>query len=189
MMDCKSEHSPIFIIGYMASGKTTFGRALAKVTHREFIDLDFRIEQRFHTTVSDLFKTRGEEEFRRIEAGMLREIGEMEDVIISCGGGTPCFHGNMDFMLDMGVTVWLEATPGRIVERLIRNRSRRPLMATKPEEELRDAVEHGLAERRNVYSRAALRFSGEELENRHQISESVSRFFAENPHLEYLICQ
>lgn len=184
-----SSHAPIFIAGYMASGKTTLGRALAKATGREFIDLDFRIEQRFHTTVREIFRTRGEEEFRRMEADMLREAGELEDVVIACGGGTPCFHSNMDYMSERGVTVWLDASPERIVERLVRNRSRRPLMADKTEAELLAAVTVGLEQREPYYSRAMIKFNGDNLENRYQIEDSVRRFFTENPDLAYLICK
>lgn len=189
MSNTPSSHSPIFIVGYMASGKTTLGRALARATGREFIDMDFRIEQRFHTTVGEIFRTRGESEFRRMEADMLREVGELEDVVIACGGGTPCYHGNMDYMRESGTTVWLDATPERIVERLERNRSRRPLMADKTEEELMAAVTAGLEMRKDHYARAGIKFNGDNLENRYQIDESVKRFFRENPDLEYLICE
>ena len=174
---------PIFIMGYMACGKTTFGRALARRLGREFIDLDFRIEQRFRTSIREIFASRGEEEFRNIEAAMLREVGEMENVVIACGGGTPCFHSNMDFMLANGATLWLEASPERIVERLTRNRSRRPLMADKSEEELLQAVVTGLEPRIPQYSRAEIRFNGDELENRRQIDASIDRFLAEQPQL------
>lgn len=172
---------PVFIIGYMASGKTTFGRALARATDREFIDLDFYIEQRFRKTISAIFAERGEAEFRRMESAMLREVGEFEDVIIACGGGTPCFNGNMDYMLEAGLTLFLEASVGRIVTRLVINSSRRPLMAGKSEDELRTAVEAGLAERMPHYSRAAIHFSGERLEDHDQISTTVARFLDAHP--------
>lgn len=169
---------PLFILGYMACGKTTFGRALARATGREFIDLDFYIEQRFHKSIPEIFAERGENEFRRMESAMLREVGEFENVIIACGGGTPCFNGNMDYMLRQGTTLFLEASEERIISRLLINSSRRPLMAGKKPDEIRRSVRDGLAERMPFYTRAHIRFSGEELEDRNQISLSVSNFLA-----------
>ena len=160
----------------MACGKTTFGRALARETGRQFIDLDFYIEQRYRRTVSQLFAERGEEAFREIERNMLREAGEFEDVIISCGGGTPCFFDNIDYMLSRGTTVWLQASPERITARLVANSARRPLMAGKSPDEIRSAVDAGLAARHPYYSRAKIHFSGEELEDRRQISQTVEKF-------------
>lgn len=169
---------PLFILGYMACGKTTFGRALARATGREFIDLDFYIEQRFHKSIPEIFAERGENEFRRMESAMLREVGEFENVIIACGGGTPCFNDNMDYMLGQGTTLFLEASEERIISRLLINSSRRPLMGGKKPDEIRQAVRDGLAERMPFYTRAHIRFSGEELEDRNQISLSVSNFLA-----------
>lgn len=174
---------PLFIIGYMASGKTTFGRALARRTGRQFIDLDFFIEQSFHTTISRLFEERGEEGFRSLESAMLREVGELDDVVISCGGGTPCFNANIDYMLSRGNTVLLEASVDRIVERLVANSSRRPLMKGKKPEEIRLAVEEGLASRRPYYDRAPVRFCGEQLEDRRQIDTTVETFLRLHPAL------
>lgn len=167
---------PLFILGYMACGKTTFGRALARATGREFIDLDFYIEQRFHKSIPEIFAERGENEFRRMESAMLREVGEFENVIIACGGGTPCFNDNMDYMLGQGTTLFLEASEEKIVSRLIENSSRRPLMAGKKSDEIRRSVRDGLAGRMSCYTRAHIRFSGEELEDRNQISDTVTKF-------------
>ncbi len=169
---------PVFIIGYMGSGKTTFGRALGKALGREFIDLDTYIENRFHTTVNRLFADRGEDGFRRLESAMLREAGEFCDVVIACGGGTPCFCGNMDYMLQAGKVVYLDTGTECIARRLIINRSRRPLVKDLSEDEIAGYVERNLALREPHYSRAHIRFRGEELENARQISASVSRFLA-----------
>ena len=79
------ESNPIFIVGMPASGKSTFGRALARRLGRRFVDLDAYIENRFHTTVRALFADRGERAFRRLEALMLREVGEFEDVVVATG--------------------------------------------------------------------------------------------------------
>lgn len=168
--------SPIFIIGYMACGKTTFGRALAKKLNREFIDLDFYIEQRFRKRIPEIFAERGEDGFRRIERNMLQEAGEFENVVISCGGGTPCFFDNMDYMLERGTTVWLQASEQRITERLLINSTNRPLMKGKSKEEIEKAVAEGLMARTPHYSRAGIHFSGEYLEDRRQIDTTIERF-------------
>lgn len=166
-------HPPIFIIGYMACGKTTLGRALARRLGREFIDLDFYIEQRFRRSISQIFATDGEEAFRSAEHAMLAEVGEMQDVVIACGGGTPCFHGNMDFMLSRGTVIYLDTSVDRIVERLTRNRSRRPLMADKSPSQLHDEVAAGIARRLPYYTRAHVTHPGEQLEDRRQIAATV----------------
>lgn len=173
-----SEELPIFIIGYMASGKTTFGRALGRALGREFIDLDFYIEQRFRTTVSQIFAERGEEGFRKIESNMLREVGEFERTVIACGGGTPCFFDNMDFMLSHGTVVFLEASPQRIVERIVVNNSRRPLMAGKNRSEIAETVDRGLAQRMPYYTRAHIIHPGDNLEDRRQIADTIDSFLA-----------
>ena len=171
----------IFLIGYMACGKTTFGRALARRLGKQFIDLDFYIEQRFRKSIAQIFSEKGEEEFRRMESAMLREVGEFENVIVSCGGGTPCFHDNIDYMLGRGDVVWLQASVDRIVERLIINSSRRPLMKGKSPEELREAVIAGLAGREKFYSRANIHFPSDQLEDRRQIDTTVAAFLATHP--------
>ncbi len=166
----------IFIIGYMASGKTTFGRALARSLGWDFIDLDFYIEQRFRKSVREIFASEGEEGFRRKESAMLKEAGEFENTIISCGGGTPCFFDNMDFMNGKGSTVFLDTEPECIVRRLVINNSRRPLMAGKSEAEIRMEVAKGLENRNPFYSRAQIVFPGNLLEDRFQIDSSVEEF-------------
>lgn len=179
-----SDLYPIFLIGYMATGKTTFGRALARATGRQFIDLDFYIEQRWHTSVSRLFAERGEEAFRDIESAMLREVGEMmAGVIVSCGGGTPCFGSNMDYMLSHGVTVCLTATNECIVDRMLLAGSRRPLVAGKSRDELLAYVTAHRAGRESFYSRADIIWNGEHLENVRQITGSVKAFLRRYPPL------
>ena len=81
----------IFLIGYMGAGKTTLGKAFAREMSLNFIDLDWFIEERFHKTVQQLFLERGEDGFRELERKMLHEVAEFEDVVVSTGGGTPCF--------------------------------------------------------------------------------------------------
>ena len=92
----------IIFIGYMGAGKTTIGKALSNATGMAFYDLDWYIESRMHKSVKELFDENGETGFRKIEHNMLHEVAEFEDVIISCGGGTPCFFDNIDYMNQQG---------------------------------------------------------------------------------------
>lgn len=172
----------IFIIGYMASGKTTFGRALARQTGMQHIDLDFYIEQRFHSTVRDIFAKKGEAEFRRIEGAMLREIGEMDDVIVSCGGGTPCFGDNMDYMNSKGLTVCLQAAEEVIADRILKADGKRPLMAGKSQEEIYQTLREHMKVRKPYYDRAQLKVSGDRLENKRQIADTVQDFIKNHLH-------
>lgn len=81
----------IFLIGYMGAGKTTVGKVLSRQLELSFIDLDHYIEGRYHKTVGQLFAEKGEDAFRDIERRMLREVAAFEDVLVSTGGGAPCF--------------------------------------------------------------------------------------------------
>lgn len=166
----------LFIIGYMASGKTTFGKALAKKTGLQHIDLDFYIEQRFHSTVSEIFASKGEDEFRRIESAMLREVGEMTDVVISCGGGTPCFSDNMEYMNSRGITVCLQASDDVIADRIMEAGNKRPLMAGKSKDEILATLRQHMEVRKPFYDQAAIIISGNQLENRPQITETIDNF-------------
>ena len=101
----------IFLTGYMGAGKTTLGKAFARKLNVPFIDLDWYIEERFHKTVGELFTERGEAGFRELERNMLHEVAEFENVVISTGGGAPCFYDNMEFMNRTGKTVFLNVHP------------------------------------------------------------------------------
>lgn len=164
---------PIFLIGLPGSGKTTLGRALARALGRDFIDLDHYIQGRFHCSVSDLFARRGEEGFRLLEHNMLHEVAEMEDVVVSCGGGTPCYFDNMDYMLSRGTVLYLQATPGRLHERLWRGRLRRPAIASLTEDEIDPYIERTLQARDPIYSRAHHYIESSQLETIDSIEATV----------------
>lgn len=170
---------PLFIIGYMGCGKTTFGRALSAATGLRFIDLDFYIEQRYHKTVREIFDSEGEDGFRRIEREMLHESGEFCDCIVSCGGGTPCFFDNMEFMNSHGTTLWLKASEDCLFSRLIRKREKRPLLAGHTDDEIRVIIKSQLDKRIPFYSKAAHIWQGDSLEDRRQIDSNIADFLAE----------
>lgn len=144
----------IILLGYMCSGKTTVGRPLAKALGLRFYDLDWYIEERFRKRVAAMFAEEGEEVFRRREANMLREAAEFEDIVLSCGGGTPCHSGNMEYMNQVGTTVYLKATPETLIEHIRLSRGERPLLTGKSPEELQAFVTAQLTEREPFYSQA-----------------------------------
>ncbi len=166
----------LFLLGFMAAGKTTLGKALARDLGLQFIDLDHYIENRYHCTVSQLFAERGEEAFRQIERNLLHEVAEFEDIVISTGGGTPCFFDNMEYMNSMGTTVFLDASVDVIHTRLTIARVQRPLVKGKTAEELRQYITDMLTHRLPYYSQAAHTFCANHLENAEQIELSVKQF-------------
>lgn len=169
---------PIFLIGYMGSGKTTLGRALGRKLGIEFIDLDIYIEGRYMRTIRQLFEECGEDRFREIERNMLHEVAEMENVVVACGGGTPCFFDNVDYMNEKGTTVFLQASIERLFERLARKRYKRPLIMNFDDDQLREFIVTNLEKRMPFYRKAQHSFCGEELENTKQIMKTVENFIA-----------
>lgn len=157
----------------MGSGKTTLGKVLARELNLEFIDLDWYIENRFHQSVSQLFATRGEEGFRQIERNLLHEVAEFENVIISSGGGTPCFFDNMEYMNTQGLTVYLKASPETLRTHLRMGKQRRPLVAGKNDEELDAFIRESLDKREPYYNQAQIVFDTGLLDNGIRIHETV----------------
>ena len=163
----------IFLTGYMASGKTTLGKAYAKACGLSFIDLDWYIEERMHSSIRDIFAMRGEDGFRQIERNMLLEVSEFENVVVACGGGTPCFFDNMEIMNSRGITVFLDASQDVLFCRLKQAAANRPLVAGKSDDELRQTIAEGLERRMSFYSKAVIKLDGSRLESRVQIEETV----------------
>ena len=144
----------IILIGYMGAGKTTVGHALSKLTGMPFYDLDWYIETRMHRKVPQLFAEWGEEKFRRMEHNMLHEVAEFDQVILSCGGGTPCFFDNMDYMNQQGETIYLKASPEVLYGHLRVARVERPLLNNKTPEEMQEHIRQQLQEREQFYEKA-----------------------------------
>lgn len=144
----------IIIIGYMGAGKTTVGKALSTDMNIPFYDLDWYIESRMHKTVKQIFDEVGEEGFRKIEHNMLHEVAEFENVIISCGGGTPCFFDNIDYMNQQGETIYLKATPEVLYGHLKMGKSVRPLLLNKTPDEVQTFIQQQLQQRETFYNKA-----------------------------------
>lgn len=165
----------IFLIGYMGAGKTTLGKAFAREMNLSFVDQDWYIEERFHKTVQEIFAERGEQGFRELERQMLHEIAEFENVVISTGGGAPCFYDNMEFMNQKGETVFLNVAPDVLFSRLKIASQNRPILRGKTNEELKAFIAKALEKRTPFYSKAKYIFNADELEDIYQIKSSVNK--------------
>lgn len=165
----------IILIGYMGSGKTTLGKALSKATGLMFYDLDWYIESRMRKSVSQIFAERGEEAFRKMEYNMLHEVAEFEDVIISCGGGTPCFFDNIDYLNQQGDVVYLKASPEVLYGHLLMAKVERPLLKGKSQEELIAYIKEHLKNREPYYMQARHQLNVDLLDNYEKISDSVTQ--------------
>jgi len=148
---------PIFLWGYMASGKSRLGKRLAQKLDFKFIDLDHFIEQKMNLVIPEIFNQFGESYFRELENEALTELLSLTNTIISCGGGTPCFHDNKSMMLNSGLVIYLDIEEDVLIDRLWRNRFDRPIVATvESPEKLREKVRAHLGERMSYYSQAHL---------------------------------
>ena len=152
----------IFIVGYMYSGKTTVGKQLAKKLKYDFLDTDLMFENQYQTSISDYFSEHGEAAFRTAEHAILNDLGTYpNNVIISTGGGFPCFNNNMALMKEMGVVIYLEASVGAIYNRYSKSNVHRPLLANLSKEEAIAKIERYLAEREGCYKQANISLSAE----------------------------
>jgi shikimate kinase len=144
----------VFLIGYMGSGKTTLGKKLANRLGVAFFDTDALLETKLGCTIADFFAQYGEAAFRQEEEKLLVELDRFAPAVISLGGGLPCFGNNMDKLNTLGLTIYLKRSPGELANRLVKNKIKRPLIATVPDEDLRDFIAKHLEVREKIYSNA-----------------------------------
>lgn len=147
----------IFLIGFMGSGKTHWGRRLSKKLQIPFFDLDETIVEQEQRSINDIFNTEGEEKFRLIEKEVLTIITESHDTfIMATGGGTPCFYKNIDYMNASGITVWINPVREILFERLANGREHRPLLKTLDDEGLKNYINKKLGDRMMYYGQAKI---------------------------------
>ena len=157
----------------MGAGKTTVGKALAAELGVTFYDLDWFITTRYRRSVPEIFAESGEEGFRELERRMLHEVAEFEDIVLSCGGGTPCFFDNMEYMNSLADTVYLKASPEVLAMHLRMGKGKRPLLEGKSPEDLENYVAEMLVTRESFYSKAKYTLDVSLLDNFAKIQESV----------------
>lgn len=145
----------IFLIGFMGSGKTHWGKQVASRMQLPFFDLDEVIVTELGKSIPELFAEHGEEYFRIAEKDILEDLIDKHDsMILSCGGGTPCFFNNIETMKKFGIVVWLNTHVEVLVQRLIKEKQQRPLLKDIPDEGLKSFIVRKLNERRMYYELA-----------------------------------
>jgi shikimate kinase len=147
----------------MAAGKTTIGKRLANKLDYSFVDLDMMIELAESLSIEEIFQTKGEEYFRLSESKILRNLSYDDNLILSTGGGTPCFQENMEWMNKMGITVYIELKPEIIHHRLVNSKTKRPLVEGKTSGELMNYIIQQLKIREQYYRKAKIIIDGENL--------------------------
>ena len=146
----------IYLIGYSYSGKTTLGRETARRMGLQFFDTDKAIELKYRTSISTFFSHYGEQAFRIIERQILQSTAEMDNVIVSTGGGTPCNDENIRFILEHGTAVHLQMSVDDILNRIAVARRSRPLLKDKTPDQVRRYITDQLAQRLPYYTQAQL---------------------------------
>ncbi|SRR5258706_7858253 len=146
--------SKIFITGFMGSGKTYWAKLWAEKTSLIFFDLDEQIETTVGETVAQIFEKKGEGYFREMERYVMRKFSLRDNFILACGGGTPCFFDNLQWMNEHGTTIYLQASPNEILDRIINETYERPLLNKVNQSELLFFIEQKLKEREPFYKQA-----------------------------------
>jgi|SRR4051812_34106666 shikimate kinase len=145
----------IFLLGFMGSGKTYWGRQLSLKLSIPFFDLDEQIVNAENESINDIFAEKGEEYFRLLEKDTLHIITESRDsMIMACGGGTPCYFNNIEFMNKTGVTVWLDTPLDVLFERLLKEKMHRPLLKDLTDEQVKSFIIKKFSDRKIYYEQA-----------------------------------
>jgi shikimate kinase len=149
----------IVLLGYMASGKSSIGKRLSKKLSLRFLDLDDYIIDQEKMSISKIFELKGEVYFRLIEHKYLKEIlAKDEKIILALGGGTPCYGNNMEEInKDDAISIYLEGGTATMIERLIRKKAKRPLIASLGDDKIPEFVAKHLFERRAFYEQAKIK--------------------------------
>jgi shikimate kinase len=152
----------IYIIGFMGSGKSTFGKRLALRMNYSFIDMDSLIEEEAGMPIGKIFDEKGEDEFRKMEHEVVLRTSKMESVVVSTGGGVPCFFDNMDIINRNGISIYLKMTSDDLLKRLKGSKYERPLIRDLSTDEMADYIKKKLREREPYYLKSKYVIDGKD---------------------------
>lgn len=146
----------IVLAGYMASGKSTIGKILANSLDIDFIDLDSAIAKEVGTPIPEIFKSKGELFFRKTETKVLEKLLlSKESFVLATGGGTPCYGNNMNtIQVNSTYSFYLKLSIPALVERIIKEKSGRPIVASIQDSDLPEFIGKHLFERSMYYAMA-----------------------------------
>ncbi|BDQ11465.1 shikimate kinase [Sediminibacterium sp. TEGAF015] len=153
----------LFLLGLMGSGKTFWKNELAAKLKLTAYDLDQLIVAIEEASIPEIFEREGEIYFRKTEAKILKWFGEKKSFVLATGGGTPCFHQNMEWMNQQGITIWLDEPVSVLTERLKNETANRPLLKNLDEVGLQRYLERQLTDRTPFYNLAKIRLSGNQI--------------------------
>jgi shikimate kinase len=154
----------IFLIGFMGCGKTHWGKELSHKLQIPFFDLDSVIEEKEEKDITSIFADMGEEYFRMLEKDVLYMLTESHDsFVMACGGGTPCFFNNIDYMKSRGTTVWINCSVECLHSRLVKEKDKRPLIRSLSDDELKTFIVRKYSDRKIFYQQASVILSEEEV--------------------------
>lgn len=162
----------IYLIGYMYSGKTTVGSKLARRLDYQWLDLDQMLETTFHTTIPIFFKRYGEDAFRKIEQKLLHSTADLDNVVISTGGGTPCFFDNMQWINHHGISIYFDVKVETLLRRAEASKKPRPTFASMTTEERNVFIREQLDKRLPYYLKARVIFPADN-PNLSQLAEQI----------------
>ena len=154
----------IYIVGYMGAGKTTAAKRLANRLGWEVADTDALFEEKYRISIDDFFQKYDEPLYRKLESQVLKETENLENTVISTGGGTACYFDNMEWMNQHGLTVFMRISPAAAVDRVLHSRHKRPLARGKSEEELLEFVSQHYTSRLPFYEQAKITVKSEDFD-------------------------
>ena len=153
----------IFLVGFMFSGKSTVGKLLAKSMGYEHIDTDHMFESLYNISINDFFEKYGQDLFRELERKLLLTLIEKDNIVISTGGGLPCFHNNMELIKQNGISIHINMSFKSIIHRQKKSKKNRPLLKNKSQEEIEIFLQDLLAKRIDIYNQSNIIIKGEDL--------------------------
>ncbi len=152
----------IFLIGFMGAGKSHWGRLLGQKLSFPFFDLDEMVAEQAGKSIPEIFETEGEEHFRMREKDVLHLVTEShESFVMACGGGSPCYFNNIEYMQQSGITVWINTPLELLFQRLAKEKDKRPLIKDLSEEQLHGFISKKFADRKIYYEQADIKMDEE----------------------------
>lgn len=144
----------IYFVGYMGAGKTTQSRKFARMINWHWVDLDEMFEERYKISISSFFEKYDENLFRKLESQLLKETNQLQQTVIATGGGLPCYYDNMAWMIEHGLTIYLQISPDAAANRLLASKKKRPVIESKNADDLSDFIKNHIRQRNIYYTQA-----------------------------------